>query len=388
MEKLANVQIPGNMPAKKSQRQSTAAEPKDDFIRLMQQKTESPAQPETKKTKDDKESVKVPEETTEPVEEVKPETEEELTPQEELQQMELLQALLQQAAVQISEPETELAVQDVQQTAVEPVQTEAAVEAQPEAVNLEAEPVREAKPETAPVQTAEAQPETAVVENSEQPEVEPVKLEQSSQQEQTALNSAPKEAAVKTPEKAPVTEERVFTPEIPETPVAPVQQPVIQTESPVHAPKTQDVLQQGYRPKENNTVQSTMEKLPQELGKALSRNGLGEGNTLTVELEPASLGKLTIQLVYNAGRTAVSVMATNPRTLELLNEKATEIAAILKERTGEDTVIYTQETQRQPEEEAQQQNSGQGGQQERQQPREEKQEHAESFMQQLRLGLV
>ena len=121
MEKLANVQIPGNMPAKKSQRQSTAAEPKDDFIRLMQQKTESPAQPETKKTKDDKESVKVPEETTEPVEEVKPETEEELTPQEELQQMELLQVLLQQTAVQMAEPETELTGQNMQPETVEPV---------------------------------------------------------------------------------------------------------------------------------------------------------------------------------------------------------------------------------------------------------------------------
>lgn len=387
MEKLANVQIPGNMPAKKSQRQTTAAEPKDDFIRLMQQKTESPAQPETKKTKDDKESVKVPEETTEPVEEVKPETEEELTPQEELQQMELLQALLQQTAVQMAEPETELTGQNMQPETVEPVLTEAVVQAKPEAVIQEAESVREAKPQTMPAVAEEAKVQTAATENPVKPETEIVQPEKSSRQEQTALDSAPKETTVKMPEKAPVEREQTFTPEMTRADVGMAQQPMTQAESPVHAPRTEDVLQHGYRPEEN-TVQSTMEKLPQELGKALSRNGLGESNTLTVELEPASLGKLTIQLVYNAGRTAVSVMATNPRTLELLNEKATEIAAILRERTGEETVILTQETQRQPEEEAQQQNSGQGGQQERQQHREEKQEHAESFMQQLRLGLV
>ena len=82
----------------------------------------------------------------------------------------------------------------------------------------------------------------------------------------------------------------------------------------------------------------------------------------SLELEPASLGKLTIKLAYEAGRAAVSILASNPRTLELLSQKASEIATILKEHTGEETVIYTEQPQKEPGEEAQEQ-SGRGGQQ-------------------------
>lgn len=394
MEKLANVQIQSSVAGKSTVRQSSASEPKDDFIRMLQQKTENPVQPETKKTKDDKESVKVPEEAREPVKEKPQETEEEPISDEELSQLELLQALLQQTAVQIAEPE--LTGQEMQAAETETKAVPVAVEAQPEAAVLQAEPVVQEQTKPIPEKAApEAENPKAAAENPKQLQAEPeiARPQQSSGQAQADMDHMSREAAGK-PVETPVTpvtsepEETKLPAETVAASTGMVQQPVTQTERPLQAPRTEDVLQRGYQPKEN-IVQSTMEKLPQNLSRALGRQGLGEGNTLTVELEPASLGKLTIQLVYNAGRTAVSVMATNPRTLELLNEKATEIAAILKERTGEETVIYTQETERQPDGEAQQQSSSQGGQQERQQSREEKQDqHTESFMQQLRLGLV
>lgn len=143
---------------------------------------------------------------------------------------------------------------------------------------------------------------------------------------------------------------------------------------------------QTFQKTEETVIKSTVEELPQELGKALTGQRTSGNQVLTVELEPASLGKLTIRLEYEAGRAAVSIMASNPKTQELLNEKATEIASILKERTGEDTVIYTHQPEREPGREEQSQ-SGHGGQNERQQ-REEKREETDSFAQQLRLGLV
>ena len=100
---------------------------------------------------------------------------------------------------------------------------------------------------------------------------------------------------------------------------------------------------------EARPLRTTPDTLPQDLGKTLAARLPEAGRTLTVELEPASLGKLTIRMTYEAGRAAVSILATNPRTLEILSEKATEIASILEEKTGQETVILTQRPQEQEE---------------------------------------
>ena len=116
----------------------------------------------------------------------------------------------------------------------------------------------------------------------------------------------------------------------------------------------------------------------------------GNGRELVIELEPAALGKLTIKLAYEGGRAAVSILASNPRTLELLNQRASEIAAILEEKTGQDTIIYTHAPQEQSQGEEEQQSRG-GGRQDQgqeQQRHHENQHQTESFAQQLRLGLI
>ena len=140
---------------------------------------------------------------------------------------------------------------------------------------------------------------------------------------------------------------------------------------------------------EEPVLKATVEDLPQELGRALTSGQQTGSRTLTVELEPVSLGKLTIRVEYEAGRTAVSILSSNPKTLELLSEKASEIASILKEHTGEETVIYAQEPQRQEEDQYDgRQGAGQGGQREQKQQKEGERRETESFAQQLRLGLV
>lgn len=136
-------------------------------------------------------------------------------------------------------------------------------------------------------------------------------------------------------------------------------------------------------------LKTTPDTLPEDLGKTLAAKLPDAGRTLTVELEPASLGKLTIRLTYEAGRAAVSILATNPRTLELLNTKAAEIASILEEKTGQETVILTQEPHEQ--EQYQENKHGSNQQEEREQGQQRKEEpshQSDSFAQQLRLGLV
>ena len=136
-------------------------------------------------------------------------------------------------------------------------------------------------------------------------------------------------------------------------------------------------------------LKTTPDTLPEDLGKTLAAKLPDAGKTLTVELEPASLGKLTIRLTYEAGRAAVSILATNPRTLELLNSKAAEIASILEEKTGQETVILTQESHEQEQYQENKHGSSRQEEQEQGQQRKEKPAHqSDSFAQQLRLGLV
>lgn len=140
-------------------------------------------------------------------------------------------------------------------------------------------------------------------------------------------------------------------------------------------------------------LKTTEQTLPEDLGHTLAARLSETGRTLTVELEPASLGKLTIRLVYEGDRAAVSILANNPRTLELLNQKASEIAAILEEKTGQETVIYTQPAE--PNRDQSENDGRQGGQEggsenreEGRQSREKEKHQADSFAQQLRLGLI
>lgn len=142
---------------------------------------------------------------------------------------------------------------------------------------------------------------------------------------------------------------------------------------------------------ETVSMRTTPETMPQDLGKALGAKFAEGARTLTVELEPANLGKLTIRLTYEGDRAAVSIMATNPKTLELLNQKASEIASILEEKTGQETLIYTQK----PETNQENYDRNPDGKREREEQEERhqqqnKEEHQsfDSFAQQLRLGLV
>ncbi|GEM_PF-1978126 len=145
--------------------------------------------------------------------------------------------------------------------------------------------------------------------------------------------------------------------------------------------------QQGIAPQaEFVQVKSTPETLPADIGNTIAANLPEQDGALTIELEPASLGKLTIQVIYEEGRAAVSIMSSNPKTLEILSQQAGEIARILEDKTGQQTVIYTAPPQHQTDEEQ----HGQG-QREQNQHQEQKQNgslYQETFAQQLRLGLV
>ena len=134
-------------------------------------------------------------------------------------------------------------------------------------------------------------------------------------------------------------------------------------------------------------VRTSEPTLVNDVGRAIAQRLPASDGTLAIELEPASLGKMTIRVLYESGKATVSILATNPRTLELLSARAGELASILEERTGQETVIYTEQPEsEQPFDERQ----GEGRERDREpESREHKeQKEQDSFLQQLRLGVI
>lgn len=389
MEKLVNMQMPVQTaaPVKAEAKQTKKSESPKGFDKLLKQQKDASKQEDVKKA-----DAEPKRETAEEVKEVK-EVKEEL--QETAEQL-AAQLAAQQAAVQNLIAEWEGA--DAQEILPVAVSEEAPVESVSGTSPLEAET-------------------PAVLELGEMPQTDKTEKVTETETPKILKEAQPKAAEVQQPENEESREEvpgiqnaeasrdsggtvsdesraaagQVETRQEENTQAVGVQEEqseedtvyTVQTNRPAEHTETL----RTFKETEEVTFKTTVEELPLQLGKALTAQKTSGSQVLTVELEPASLGKLTIRLEYEAGRAAVSVMASNPRTLELLNEKATEIASILKEHTGEETVIYTHQPEREPGQEGQSQ-SGHGGQEERQQRREEKKEQTDSFAQQLRLGLV
>ncbi len=393
MEKIVNLQASagGSAASAVSRRSQTgASEAKDDFIRLLQQQKESAKQPEdTKETKKDQKIDDVKADEKQPEAAVEEPVEEKVDPEDELLELaqlelQLQQNLLQQSIVQNAEPETEEVLTAVDVSAAEEVPAVTF-----EAASVETEPVTSALLEQPKTEALKTEEQTAPVPaEAAQPEQKPEQVQAAFAKNQ-GENSEAKGELRDTRTPAAEKQEPVRMESAVENPAADAGASAqVQTaEAPVESQRPEEPFGTKFQSQETQ-MKSTVEDLPQELGKAVMPGKAGDSQTLTVELEPVSLGKLTIRLEYEEGRTLVSVMASNPKTLELLNEKATEIAAILKDRTGEETVIYTEEPQREPGEEANEQENRGGQPREHKEQKEEQRSQTESFVQQLRLGLV
>ena len=141
-------------------------------------------------------------------------------------------------------------------------------------------------------------------------------------------------------------------------------------------------------PGETAAVKTSEATMYRDIAETLASRMPVKDGTLTLELEPASLGKIIIKVAFEDGKTVMSLMADSHRTLAILSQRAGEMGQILEEKTGQQTVIYTPENQPSQEELPER-----GGEENRQRQKDAQEENrhnkeGESFMQQLRLGLV
>lgn len=130
------------------------------------------------------------------------------------------------------------------------------------------------------------------------------------------------------------------------------------------------------------TAQDT---LTEDLGNYLDTKISEKKGKLELSLEPERLGKLTIRLQYEKGKTEVTIFSTSAKTLEILSKEAGHLAQILEEKTGTPTVIYTPEQTENRQNMDQDPGHSRNG---RQDQKEQRQKQDDSFAQQLRLGLA
>ena len=130
------------------------------------------------------------------------------------------------------------------------------------------------------------------------------------------------------------------------------------------------------------TAQDT---LTEDLGNYLDTKISEKKGKLELSLEPERLGKLTIRLEYEKGKTEVTIFSTSAKTLEILSKEAGHLAQILEEKTGTPTVIYTPEQTKNRQNMDRDTGHGRNG---RQDQKEQRQKQDDSFAQQLRLGLA
>ena len=123
----------------------------------------------------------------------------------------------------------------------------------------------------------------------------------------------------------------------------------------------------------------------EDLGNYLDTKISEKKGKLELSLEPERLGKLTIRLEYEKGKTEVTIFSTSAKTLEILSKEAGHLAQILEEKTGTPTVIYTPEQTENRQNMDQDPGHGRNG---RQDQKEQRQKQDDSFAQQLRLGLA
>ena len=369
---------------------ATAAESaarNDGFVKLLQEKKDlaEPKKAETDKAQNKTDQGKktedsAPEKTQEKP--GKPEASEEdvVLTEDMTGEDALLQAMLQQAAAQMTGilPEAQ---QPVQEAAVQAAGEDgiAPVESLPEEGQIQAAEQAVQKPEEK-AEALSVQPEEKGQESSAKEEKPSTDLPQNVPVTAKETAPEPKVQIQKSSQPAVQEEKKVQAQEH-------SQQPVYGTESAGEEPR-QVVMDKKA---EEIPLKTTQADLPQDLGKTLAAKLPQRGGELTIELEPAALGKLTIKLVYEGERAAVSILSSNPRTLELLSQRAGEIASILEEKTGQETIIYTQPSEQQNEQDHGQNPDGHSSRQ-NQEKRQENQSgdrnETESFAQQLRLGLV
>ena len=108
---------------------------------------------------------------------------------------------------------------------------------------------------------------------------------------------------------------------------------------------------------------------------------------MEVQLEPANLGRITIEMVQHDGKLGLVIYAESAKTTSLLAQHAGNLGALLEDRSGQVVQIQVQQQEQQPQPQYDGHNQQNQQQEQEQHPQQSKAEQ-DSFLGQLRLGLT
>lgn len=130
----------------------------------------------------------------------------------------------------------------------------------------------------------------------------------------------------------------------------------------------------------------------QNLAKYMSEQINQGKNAFELWLEPANLGKIGVKVAYEGGRAMIQILCMSSKAMEIVAQNAKTLGTIIQQNTGTNTLVVVEQPERQDylQQEAQQQNRGDEQQDEKKKDKDNNDEEAEaeSFLQQLRLGLA
>ena len=135
------------------------------------------------------------------------------------------------------------------------------------------------------------------------------------------------------------------------------------------------------------------EALPKDVAEFLGEKIDFHKGELKIELEPRSLGQITVKLNFQSGKASIVIFAENPKTLHLLKNGAEDMARIVEQKTGEQTRVIVHEENRREElfrdnDSNAKENRDEAERRLREAEEEKKKNHTEGFIHKMRLGLV
>lgn len=147
---------------------------------------------------------------------------------------------------------------------------------------------------------------------------------------------------------------------------------------------------------EVHTLHTSEESLGSDLTNFLSERLPTDNGKIILRLDPQGLGKITVEISFHGNESEVKLIPSSDRTLDILSHHAETMGSILTQKTGQDTeVIVTATEQSSTSQDLNERDPGnsegsqqQGARQQSRQRNAHREAVAETFLQQMRLGLV
>ena len=134
------------------------------------------------------------------------------------------------------------------------------------------------------------------------------------------------------------------------------------------------------------------EELPEKLTDQLLTKMADGVKDFESEIEPVNLGKIAVKISYENGQANISILCSEKKALDVLEQNVKEICGVIERNFGGTTTIILDKPENDYLNQARDENGPGRQNQEQEQPKEGKQQQseddAEQFLQKLRLGLV